>query len=959
MKLLKVSELKSLPNMDENSLHILKAILGNKEIRKLIKSANGNPIPFELMKEKFGIDCQIIFVKSDETAELKPVVVPAENRISGGGKSFCKQYKTYGLDDGKTYFLKTIKISDESLPEALNEEETLGKTNRLIGTYFCKETEVKYLLTSFVKGIDLSKFKDMRPLSVELKHFWETCGIIISASSQMSTFHGLDLIHRDIKPGNIMLDADNQCHLVDFGSSSSDEEPKPISWGTGPYLAPEIREQGELLSFSKSTDIYALGCSFNELFEIFKSVKFAKVVIGAKNKHLVQLHTEISSCIEGMMSDSESLRMSCFSRMNQLQRTPESFKSRPEAYTYTIMLLTQWLDSYKDEAELTALNNTIQAIKVAYENHQQDTGTITALLDDLLGADWLLSPHKAVLAVLKNSYTKIDRPEPGHDDILPRRFESDFVSHCIQKPTAKTMQAIKLVSDAIIQILVEYQDSPSESIEGKAIQEFLAELVKSDILFGAPRQSISIEEIIKILSDNKPEDFVKIQHISFKFAQKALRQLALNNLPGHEPTGPFLEILKKYQAKYPSDTKETPSELYHRLAAVRDETGKGEGYRFRAFICDELFYGDEIFTTADNRGRSGSPNQALHTNQVGLMKFEHSAHTQGLLSLEEGSWYADCKTQKANPESIHYTSALNTDCPYITGPSGMTSLFMNMMFVLVNPNDSEVILSYSLGVMTYVVGAGYHSIKEILIPMVKCVDAIPGYPQLEGMDYLTTPPLYNHYFSEIEKFDGEFAEMHQNIWASHLTYFESTFMPICMRENCHPSQIFAEAKISHQVFEMCGVVSKSVELCLAKYNSDSTGSLSLFTPVKDAQSDALVLLESVCQKQLTLTSVFRQIQSYFKGSFEVGEGISIKRTMQLSFIGHFFNVLKDNPVLLSHLNLTLKIDSTIGIDCCNESGISVNLSLLQKMKSSTDAEELHVQEAPESNQLPKVFIVGY
>ncbi|NYQ86132.1 hypothetical protein G4F95_30760 [Escherichia coli] len=33
-----------------------------------------------------------------------------------------------------------------------------------------------------------------------------------------------------------MLDADMQCHLVDFGSSSSDKEPKPVSWGTASYI---------------------------------------------------------------------------------------------------------------------------------------------------------------------------------------------------------------------------------------------------------------------------------------------------------------------------------------------------------------------------------------------------------------------------------------------------------------------------------------------------------------------------------------------------------------------------------------------------------------------------------------------------------------------------------------------------------------------------------------------------
>ncbi|HEL9697870.1 TPA: Dot/Icm T4SS effector kinase LegK4, partial [Legionella pneumophila] len=158
MKLLRSHELKSLPSMDEKALELLIKVLSNKGIRKLIKSADGKPISREIMIREFGIDCQILFITTEES--LKPIIVPTENKISGGGKSYCEQFKVYALDDGKTYFLKSVKIDPESLIEFTNEKDTLSKLGRLVGTFFNEQTQVHYILTTFIKGIDLSRYKN-------------------------------------------------------------------------------------------------------------------------------------------------------------------------------------------------------------------------------------------------------------------------------------------------------------------------------------------------------------------------------------------------------------------------------------------------------------------------------------------------------------------------------------------------------------------------------------------------------------------------------------------------------------------------------------------------------------------------------------------------------------------------------------------------------------------------------
>jgi serine/threonine-protein kinase len=116
-----------------------------------------------------------------------------------------------------------------------------------------------YLSMEYVDGEDLASLLrriGRLPPDKALELARQLCAGLAAA-------HDKGVVHRDLKPGNIMLDGQGQLRITDFGLAGVAGEVTDIRSGTPAYMAPEQRSGREVTARS---DIYALGVVLHEVF---------------------------------------------------------------------------------------------------------------------------------------------------------------------------------------------------------------------------------------------------------------------------------------------------------------------------------------------------------------------------------------------------------------------------------------------------------------------------------------------------------------------------------------------------------------------------------------------------------------------------------------------------------------------------------------------------------------------
>jgi TolB-like protein/Tfp pilus assembly protein PilF len=122
-----------------------------------------------------------------------------------------------------------------------------------------------YFSMQLIEGRRLDDVVKSKPMSNR-----RAAELIIKLARTIHYAHKRGILHRDIKPGNILIDGDGEPHLTDFGLARLIERESTITGtmvealGTPSYMAPE-QAAGDAAHLTSATDVHGLGAVFYHL----------------------------------------------------------------------------------------------------------------------------------------------------------------------------------------------------------------------------------------------------------------------------------------------------------------------------------------------------------------------------------------------------------------------------------------------------------------------------------------------------------------------------------------------------------------------------------------------------------------------------------------------------------------------------------------------------------------------
>lgn len=121
-----------------------------------------------------------------------------------------------------------------------------------------------YFSMQFIKGGQLDEVVKRAPMSIP-----QAAEFVAKVARTVHYAHEHGILHRDIKPGNILLDEKGEPHLTDFGLARLLDTESTITrtvevMGTPSYMAPE-QASGKNDELTSATDVYGLGAVFYQL----------------------------------------------------------------------------------------------------------------------------------------------------------------------------------------------------------------------------------------------------------------------------------------------------------------------------------------------------------------------------------------------------------------------------------------------------------------------------------------------------------------------------------------------------------------------------------------------------------------------------------------------------------------------------------------------------------------------
>jgi hypothetical protein len=224
------------------------------------------------LERSLAINSTVFLDKEDdeETEPLAPLLAnryELRRRLGQGG--FGEVWLAMDTVLKREVAIKILRPSrsfkEETACDFLKEGERLAKLSHpgIVSVFdVAIDGDAHLIVSEYIRGKTLRDAMRDREFCQE-----EACELVAQVAEALHCAHLKGIVHRDVKPANIMVTAEGRPQLVDFGLAVTEEEQLNESAntvGTYPYMSPEEVRGASHLADSR-TDIYSLGVVLYEL----------------------------------------------------------------------------------------------------------------------------------------------------------------------------------------------------------------------------------------------------------------------------------------------------------------------------------------------------------------------------------------------------------------------------------------------------------------------------------------------------------------------------------------------------------------------------------------------------------------------------------------------------------------------------------------------------------------------